>query len=276
MSKERIKALRRSAMERSNTLGNWAGGKEGSVQLYHASPHDITKSSNTFKIVYMSFPIKSKYPDNVFVFPLPPSISDNVNAEWEDAESFLQRAASKGLNLRQIGGEALASVTRTFAGMTSDKWDRDTANLIHNDFMFRKVDLRSFAFTHKIVPQSEDESKEMKKIVDKIQQKSLPTFKSSNTRIDRPAEWEIHFLGPKGIDFLPRIEVCVMESVSINNTPNENFQPSANGYPNSVEIELSFKETVMRTADVYTNPGPAVDSNRYSERFNTARGKYNG
>ena len=52
------------------------------------------------------------------------------------------------------------------------------------------------------------------------------------------------------------------KELSINNTPNDSFQPSENNYPNDVDIELTFKEINIRTAeDIKSNNIQGVKNN---------------
>ena len=251
LAEARINQLRLTAAQRTERIQQLNSG--GGWSMHYAPPYDITKNDGKFKILYISFAPDEKItkenkvnntPQDIFVFPLPPAILDGVTAEWDNESSFLKRAGSEGW-FKALGGAGRNMARRVFQ---LDKFDRDTTTFTHEDFMFKSVELRTFTFAHKLVPQSLAESKEMKKVVDRIQYNSLPILKTS-TALTRPSEWEVYFIGPDGVEFLPKINRCIVESVNVNLTPNEHFQPSSNGYPNDIEIELTFKELAIRTAE---------------------------
>ena len=276
LAEERINQLRLTASERdarirqlNNTGNSWS--------LHYAPPYSTTMSDSAFKILYMSFPSDEKLtkkkqvntkPQDIFVFPLPPAILDGVTAEWDNESSFFKRIGNEGFWKSLTTG----AKSRVRQVLGADKFDRDTTTFTHEDFMFKGVELRTFTFAHKLVPQSLQESIEMKEVVDRLQYNSLPTLKTSVT-LTRPSEWEVHFIGPDGVEFLPKINRCIVESVNVNLTPNEHFQPSSNGYPNDIEIELTFKELAIRTAEhLHSNIGDFDGMNAHWNNIQTSRG----
>lgn len=247
----RLEALRHQAVSRQRTTSL---GKRSST-LY-APPYDRGDVS-AHKILYMAYPYEkddttSIQPKFCFVFPVPAGITDSVTNEYDDEGGFLKRvlgAAFNGGNALDAAGKEVGRVIDNFAG----DFKRGGASFEQNEFYYKGTAKREFSFSHKMTPLSYDQSNEMKEIVDNLTRMSLPSTGGNPhaVRVTSPAEWEIHFLS-NGVDnpFLPKIGRCILETVSVNNTPNESFQPSKrNYYPNDVDIELSFKEILIRTRE---------------------------
>ena len=247
----RLEALRHQAISRA-TLTSVS---TGSSTLY-APPYEKGDVS-THKILYMAYPYEggdntSIQPKFCFVFPVPAGITDSVTNEYDDEGGMLKRvlgAAFNGGNVLDAAGKEVGRVIDNFAG----DFKRGGASFEQNEFYFKGTAKRDFSFSHKMTPLSYEQSNEMKEIVDNLTRMSLPSADGNPNpvRVTSPAEWEIHFLS-NGVDnpFLPKIGRCVLESVSENNTPNESFQQSKrNYYPNDVDIELSFKEILIRTRE---------------------------
>lgn len=227
-------------------------------RIHYAPPQDRTTLSEGHKIMYIAYEYKDGVsemrPAKSFVFSLPAGITDSVTTEWDDESSAVKRIMASIVGSpedRDAGtmNRIKEEISRVKAGIGAS-FQRDRAAFAFQDFYFKSVTKRDFSFSHKMTPQSEWQSTEMKNIVDWIQYYSSPRLKESKTTLFAPSEWDIHFLSD-GTDnpFLPKIGRCILESVSINNTPNDSFQPSENNYPNDVDIELTFKEINIRTAE---------------------------
>ena len=224
-------------------------------KVFYAPPYATTETDGNHKIVYMAYEWgedkeMSSISASNFVFPFPAGINDSVTTEWDDETSMMKRmtAALLGKGDKGVidqGKEEFEGIKSTITAGS----DRRVAKFNQGDFYFQKVAKRDFTFSHKMTPQSKKESEEMKEIVDWIQYHASPAVINENKLIS-PAEWEIHFLS-EGTDnpFLPKIGRCILESVVINDTPNDSFQPSSNTYPNDVDIELTFKSIGIRTKE---------------------------
>lgn len=252
-----------------NELNNF--GRTGSI--YYAPPWKRSETNidgkEGHKIMYSAYRWKggikgdmgmSPTPDKTFIFSLPSGITDGVSTEWDDESSAMKRIISSMFGDRDNKDEGIMAriseeKDRVIEGIGMS-FKKGKASFAWQDFYFKSVSKREFSFSHKMTPDNEEQSKAMKDIVNWIQYFASPEpLKGSNTVLRSPAQWDIHFLS-NGTDnpFLPRINRCILESVSINNTPNDSFQPSENNYPNDVEIELSFKEIHIRTgSDIEKN-----------------------
>ncbi len=252
IAESRLEALRHQAVSRATLTGISTG-----ASTLYAPPYDRGDVS-AHKILYMAYPYDrgddttSIQPKFCFVFPVPAGITDSVTNEYDDEGGFLKRvlgAAFTGGNALDAAGKEFGRVIDNFAG----DFQRGGASFEQNEFYYKGTAKREFSFSHKMTPLSYDQSNEMKEIVDNLTRMSLPSTGGNPhaVRVTSPAEWEIHFLS-NGVDnpFLPKIGRCILETVSVNNTPNESFQPSKrNYYPNDVDIELSFKEILIRTRE---------------------------
>ena len=234
-----------------------------SGNIFYAPPHMVTESYNDHKIMYMAYEfdrstgggnthmgMKDGQPNTTFVFPLPTGINDKVTTEWDDETSLMKRMMGAVFSDDKKVGDAVKEEFTRFKDNVTSGARRKVSEFTPSDFYFKSVTKRDFSFTHKMSPLDETEAKSMKSIVDWIQYHSSPDIKNPDMPVQliSPAEWEIHFMsGGTDNPFLPKIKRCILESVSINDTPNENFQPLPNNYPVDVEIELTFKEIGIRT-----------------------------
>ncbi len=229
--------------------------------VYYAPPYATTQSDGNHKIIYQAYEWGSKKlmqnPASNFVFPFPGAINDSVTTEWDDETSMMKRmtAALIGKGDKNVVDQGKEEAEGFIQGLGAG-FDRRVAKFNQGDFYFQKVAKRDFTFSHKMTPQSRAESEEMKHIIDWIQFHASPAKSSANQLIS-PAEWDIHFMsGGTDNPFLPKIGRCILESVTINNTPNDNFQPSDNDYPNDVDVELNFKSIGVRTkGDIVLDSG---------------------
>ena len=254
----RVKELKFKAISKSNMP---------TQDIYYAPPHSVTTNENPpyHKIMYMAYEWENPEQGgnntmnlaNTFIFPFPAGINDKVTTEWDDETSMIKRlTAALVTSDKKIGDQLKKDAQSKWDNLTSGS-RRKVAEFNQADFYFKSVAKRDFTFSHKMTPQSETESVVMKDIVDWIQYHASPLLKKTNVQLIGPAEWEIHFLS-NGVDnpFLPKIKRCILESVAINDTPNDSFQSSENSHPNDVEIELTFKEIGIRTKqDIGSNSG---------------------
>lgn len=247
----KVQQMEDAGKTKSGLANPWGSNTWPPAAIHYAPPWSVTQGSGNHKIIYMAYEgVENEIGklNSVFVFPLPAGISDGVTTEWDNERNFLQKFGEGALSggfkgaIDVIGKEA----GKQLEGLKSNI-SRNTAKFEAEDFYFKNVGKREWSFTHKMTPTSIDESVQMKRIVDQVQIHASPDL-ISDVQLTKPAEWEIHFMsGSTDNPFLPKLNKCILESVTINNTPNDSFQPSANNFPNDVDIEFSFKEMLIRT-----------------------------
>ena len=251
----KVQQMMDAGKTKSGLANPWGSNTWPPSEVHYAPPWAVTQRSENHKIIYMAYEgVENDIGklSSVFVFPLPAGISDGVTTEWDNERNFLQKTG-EGLFSGGVGGVVDVigkKVSKTISGIKSNV-TRNSAAFEFEDFYFKNVNKREWSFTHKMTPTSLDESVHMKRIVDQIQFHASPELNGSD--LMKPAEWEIHFMsGSTDNSFLPKLNKCILETVTVNNTPNDSFQPSKNNFPNDVDIEFSFKEMLIRTKNDIT------------------------
>lgn len=105
--------------------------------------------------------------------------------------------------------------------------------------IFEKVTPRKFNFSWTIQPQTEEESVNLRRIINQFRYWSLPNPSSDALILDVPYEWELSFVGT---DFLYAFSRCVMSNLDIDYSPNGFNAFMIDGAPQSVTITIDFEE----------------------------------
>tara|TARA_B110000914_G_C15420968_1_gene426537 strand:- start:39 stop:1067 length:1029 start_codon:yes stop_codon:yes gene_type:complete len=119
---------------------------------------------------------------------------------------------------------------------------------------FQSSGMRTFDYTFKFAPQSKAETDEVKAIIQLFRFHMLPEMKGTSHRyLTLPSTFDIHYMWQSGSDiakensFYNKIATCVLTSVDVNYTPNDEVQSFGDGAPTQISMALSFKETEMMT-----------------------------
>ena len=183
----------------------------------------------------------------------------------ENHKTTLQKGAL-GESLKQIGikvGAETADGVAAIAGMNLNSaaaigaYRRKVLNP-HMEFMFEKVNQRTYDYTFSFTPRNIDESKMVHDIIRIFRIASLPNMPvgSGEIALDYPSEFDIqYFRGGAENTWLPRISRCALSSVNLDFTPNGKTQSHApvefddiTGFhvsgapPASINLKLSFQE----------------------------------
>jgi hypothetical protein len=105
--------------------------------------------------------------------------------------------------------------------------------------IFEKVTPRKFNFSWTIQPQTAEESKNLRNIINQFRYWSLPNPSRSGLILDVPYEWELSFVGT---NFLYAFSRCVMSNLDIDYSPNGFNAFMIDGAPQSVTITMDFEE----------------------------------
>jgi hypothetical protein len=177
-----------------------------------------------------------------------------------------QAKGALGESLKQIGikvGAETADGVAAIAGMNLNSaaaigaYRRKVLNP-HMEFMFEKVNQRTYDYTFSFTPRNIDESKMVHDIIRIFRIASLPNMPVGQGQIalDYPSEFDIqYFRGGAENTWLPRISRCALSSVNLDFTPNNQAQSHApvefddiTGFhvsgapPASINLKLSFQE----------------------------------
>lgn len=155
--------------------------------------------------------------------------------------------------LKEGAGNAVAAVGEK-VGVTGAKAARaiakGTVTNNRQELMFNGIDKRSFSFEFKMAPKSEQESENIKAIVDMFRFHAMPEFfEGSERTMVAPSTFDIKYMHKNGEHtFLNRISTCVLENVSVK-YGGDRTQFFRNTAPSQTEISLTFKELEIITKE---------------------------
>jgi len=114
------------------------------------------------------------------------------------------------------------------------------------ELLFNGPTLRTFRFQFKMVPRSEDEGKQIKKIIRAFKEYMAPRVEGAsieNTFLKTPSVFELTYKqGSEDHLYLHRFKQCFLESISVNYTGAGVYSTYDNGTPVAMIMDLSFKE----------------------------------
>lgn len=219
-------------------------------------------------------------------------VQNRNNVETEFAGQFAKGGAEAINRLRsndetsfsdilgEIGGMASASAktlivekllkqgSASFASLIGAGDVLATVNLARNkalnphlEAVFDKVDFRSFNYTFRFTPRSEDEVRTVHEIIHKFKFHMLPERIDNGHFLAFPSEFEIHFMY-KGAEntWIPFISHCVLNSVDVDygGDQYQTFrpipQPKGDGSdappPSTITMTLNFTEGEIMTKEM--------------------------
>lgn len=116
---------------------------------------------------------------------------------------------------------------------------------------FQGVDFRKFAFDYQFYPRDEFEAQNVLNIIHQFKLHMHPEFKSELNYVwIYPSEFDIIYYtgGTENLN-LHKHTSCVLESMSVNYTPNGNFSVFANGMPTQINLTLEFRELQLASKE---------------------------
>ena len=222
--------------------------------------------------------------DTAITLYMPPQVQVNYGANYTDTEiGFIPEAAGKlydayrkegweGVEgaVRGQGNKTLKDAIQQWAlasaeglGMQGARatFELVTGELVANrlELAFRGVPKRKFQYTFKMIPKSQTEAEEIRKIIFAFKANMLPEFKGGNRagrKMKVPNTFDIQYMyHSKENDWLHKISTSVLETmnVSYGGDRYKTFHPTDDGAPpvetqltlNFTELELITKERVF-------------------------------
>ena len=132
---------------------------------------------------------------------------------------------------------------------------RGRAKNTHEEWFFNDVEFRAFEFSHELLAHDEQETNDIKHIVEALQIFASPGLSTNGLEFSHftyPAEWEVSFLTAVAGDedfedhlvvnpYLPKLGRCVLKDVNVEYF-GEGYALFVNKAPIMVKISLSFQE----------------------------------
>jgi hypothetical protein len=110
------------------------------------------------------------------------------------------------------------------------------------ELLFNGVTLRSFKFSFKMTPRSEEEGKQVKSIIKTLKKNMAPNYVDT-TYLKTPNVFELKYK-KGGIDhpFLHKFKQCALTDININYTGENVYATYGDATPVSMIMDLTFKE----------------------------------
>jgi len=213
-----------------------------------------------------------------------PSASNNTSVQYQDFETgmagFLalggkgildkilnndyEGAASKFMGmggtvlvemLKKVGVEAVSAFTG--ANGVQQAFDKAFGQTLNPylEVAFQSMGVRSFSYTFNFTPKNEEESKDVKAIIELFRFHMLPELKGAQHRyMTLPSTFDIHYMyqsNPavaKENDFMSKIATCVLTKCDVDYTP-DGVRSFDSGAPAAQTMTLEFMETEMLTKE---------------------------
>jgi len=214
---------------------------------------------------------------------VPNNIAVNYGVNYGEADAALADLAIRGVN---VGADTLKSLITSPGGAGKEIFKNietsgvgggilgqglntlgDTGKIIgklagvatnpKKEQIFEGVPFRSFSYTYDFYPRSEEESENVKRILDELKYHMHPNFKDdAGFLFQYPAEFDIFFMH-RGQEnkFIHKHRSAVLESMSVNYAPNGQFSSFPNGSPTSYQATMNFKEVSIITKEALENMG---------------------
>lgn len=115
--------------------------------------------------------------------------------------------------------------------------------------VFSGVDFRTFTFEYQFSPRDADESKKVLNIINTFKLHMHPEFKDESSYLFvYPSEFDIHYYYyTQENKSIHKHTSCVLSDMSVNYTPNGNFNTFEDGTPTQIDVQMTFKELAILT-----------------------------
>jgi hypothetical protein len=170
-------------------------------------------------------------------------------------EAFAGNAAAAKKNLTDMGATGaeagFANLMNKVPGKDALSGAMGLASNPKKEQTFQGVDFRKFTFDYQFYPRNEQEAQNVLNIIHQFKLHMHPEFKSELNYVwIYPSEFDIIYYtgGTENLN-LHKHTSCILESMSVNYTPNGNFSVFANGMPTQINISLDFKELQLASKE---------------------------
>jgi hypothetical protein len=148
-----------------------------------------------------------------------------------------------------LASAAIQSGAVPFAGATA--FGAGVAPNPKKEQVFKGVDFRTFQFNYQFFPRDETEAAAVLEIIHAFKYHMHPEFKTGDGFLYiYPSEFDVvYYHGDKVNDNVHRHTSCVLKDMSVNYTPQGQFNTFANGMPAQINIDLTFLELALLTKE---------------------------
>lgn len=195
---------------------------------------------------------------------MPPQVSTTYGVNYSETEmpmSFLAvqaiaNAASgsnpvkDAMDVLKYGGAAKLLSNGGAVNDAQSKLSKLASNPT-TEMIFKSVDTRTFSFTYRFAPQTENEAQNVLDIIKAFKIHMHPEFKDATSFLYiYPSEFDIvYYSGGTENMNIHRHTSCVLTNMTVNYSPNGVFSTFDNGMPTQIEVSLTFKELAKLDRD---------------------------
>jgi hypothetical protein len=176
------------------------------------------------------------------------------NPDATNVAETLKNAFKSGLDLFTGNGTkdyflrelATAAANAPFGGnlTAAQLLARQTGQILNPnmELLFEGVNLRSFKFSFKMTPRSQNEAKVIRQIIYEFKKNMSPAVGDS-LYLETPKIFELSYMkGPDAHPYLHRFKQCALTDMSVNYSGEGVYATYADGSPISYVMDLGFKE----------------------------------
>jgi hypothetical protein len=179
-------------------------------------------------------------------------IGNQVKAELEKGKkglnNMLSNPATKNFAAAMFAEKALGMGAGELSGRDAFGGAILNPNL---ELIFNGPTLREFSFTFRMTPRDQDESKQIKGIINFFKSNMVP--RSESIFLKRPYYFDIKYSG-KGASGINQIKrKCALKSCSVQYTPDGSYMTYQDGTMTAYSMSLQFTETTPLTSEDYIN-----------------------
>lgn len=139
----------------------------------------------------------------------------------------------------------------TFLGKTLNQF------LVHT---FKGINLRQYTYTWSFIPYSQEDAKELNKIIKTLRKASLPEYKANNYTIEYPDFWVVRPYANNNMLF--ELNYLVVSEVKVDYGGEGQVTFFKDGNPTQTTLSITFKEVYPQGSEMYGDgTGSTYDGN---------------
>ena len=260
---EAAKAISKSYATGKSVNKNPSGDKTNTVQTIsvHRAP---TKRLDTVITMFMPADVKVNYKSNFTDQTIGAGaqaasqiIGEVVSTGTFNTDTIMRNAGDLATRAGRDALLSILSVAPIFEGSKEAiEIGMGAALTDRMEMAFKGIDKRKFQYTFKMMPRSQDESDEIKKIVDMFKFHMLPEMLQASSRgrlMGYPSTFDIKYMYQNAENnYLNKVSECYLESMDVDYGGDRyrTFKPtSAGAPPTEVTLTLNFGEIELITRE---------------------------
>ena len=173
------------------------------------------------------------------VLPIPNQFQDSQDHSFNTDTGFVKDA----IDNTAIGGKIDKVIGKVAANTSSSK-------ILANPGFFQNYTgstPRQFSFTFTLIPNSEKESEDIKKIILALKKYSSPSLKNSAIMIAPRFFW--FRFSNETLQKLTGIRPCIINNISVNYSHSGTLETTFDGMPKGIELSVSISELRTITSE---------------------------